>query len=68
MWHAGAKDRNSYYSKEIKVYDGFLLITIASIPTIITNIVFCISSLFASDVEFAERGVDLIFQIFYWII
>lgn len=67
MWHAGAKDRNSYYFKDIKKADGFLLMAVASLPTIITNVIACISSLFAADVDFAERTVDLIYPIFYYI-
>ena len=67
MWHTGAKDANSFYHNDIKKTDGILLMTVASVPTIITNLVACISALFKSDVEFAERTVDLIYPVFYYI-
>lgn len=67
MWHAGAKDKNSFYHEEIKSFDGFILIALANVPAIITNVVSCIASIFSRDVEFAERTVDLIYPIFYYI-
>lgn len=67
MWHAGAKDSNSFYHSEIRKTDGVFLMLLASVPTLITNIIACISSFFKSDVEFAERTVDLIYPIFYYI-
>lgn len=67
MWHAGAKDKNSFYHADIKPYDGFVLIAVANIPTFITNVVSCVASLFSREVEFAERAVDLIYPIFYYI-
>ncbi len=67
MWNAGAKDSNSFYSKDIKSRDGFLLITVATLPSIITNILACILSFFKSDVEFAEKASDMIYPILYYV-
>ena len=67
MWNAGAKDVNSYYHDEIKKTDGFILISVATLPSIITNIASCILSFFKTDVEFAEKLSDMLYPIFYYI-
>ena len=67
MWQAGAKDKNSFYHADVKSYHGFILIAVACIPTIITNLISSVASLFSREVEFAERTVDLIYPIFYYI-
>ncbi len=66
MWHAGAKDANSYYRKEISAFSGAFVIIAGTLPAIVTNVAACIFSIFKSDAEFAERTVDTLYQIFYF--
>ena len=67
MWNAGAKDANSFYSSQIKKGYGFLLISVATLPSIITNLISIILSLFKTDAEFAEKTSDMLYPIFYYI-
>ncbi len=67
MWTAGAKDANSFYSPNIKKTDGFLLVTVATLPSIITNVLATVLHFFKSDVEFAEKTADLIYPVLYYI-
>ena len=67
MWTAGAKDANSFYSSNIKKTDGLLLITLATLPSIVTNVLATVLHFFKSDVEFAEKTADLIYPVLYYI-
>ena len=67
MWHAGAKDANSFYHLELSPYGGFGLITVATLPAILTNLISCVLSLFGPTLDYSEYTFDYVYSVFYYI-
>ena len=67
MWEAGAKRGVGYNSKQVGLFDGAIVMCVGSLPFYITSVGSFILSFFASDAEFAERTVDVLNNIFFYI-
>ena len=67
MWHAGAKDANSFYHGDLSKNGGFFVITIATLPAILTNLIACILSLFSPTLDYSEYTFDFVYKIFYFV-
>ena len=67
MWEAGSKRAVGFNKNSIKVTDGALIITVASLPFYFTTLMSWILSFFKTGAEFAEKTVDVLYNVFFYI-
>ena len=67
MWYAGAKDANSFYHNDLTPYGGFGVIAVATLPSIITNLIASVMSLWNPTLEYSEYTFDFVYSVFYYI-
>ena len=67
MWEAGSKRAVGYNSSEIKFTDGALIASVASSPFYFTTVMMFVLSFFTTGAEFAEKTVDVLYNVFFYI-
>lgn len=67
MWEAGAKRGVGHNSKSVGLFDGAVVMCVGSLPFYVTTICSFIFSFFATGAEFAERTVDVLNNVFFYI-
>lgn len=67
MWEAGSKRAVGYNSTNIKIIDGAFIIAVASSPFYFTTLMAWILSFFTTGAEFAEKTVDVLYNVFFYI-
>ncbi len=67
MWEAGAKRAVGYNRSKIRFFDGAIVMCVASSPFYITTLLSFVFSFFTSNADFAEKTVDVLYNIFYYI-
>ncbi len=67
MWEAGSKRAVGINSDKVKKTDGFLVMIVGSSPYYLVTLICTAFSFFASNSEFAERTVDVIYRTAFYI-
>ena len=67
MWEAGAKRGVGYNAKPVGMFDGALVMCVGSSPFYLTTVCSFVFSFFATGAEFAERAVDVLDKVFFYI-
>lgn len=67
MWEAGSKRAVGFHSCAIKKTDGFLVMIVGSLPYYLTTVFCALFSLFTTNSEFAERTIDVIYRVLFYI-
>ena len=67
MWEAGSKRSVGASAEKLKITDGLLVMTVGSLPYYLTTVLCALLSLFASSSEFAERTVDVIYRVLFYV-
>ena len=67
MWEAGSKRAVGSHSCGIKKTDGFLVMIVGSLPYYLSTVLCALFSLFTTNSEFAERTVDVIYRVLFYI-
>ena len=67
MWEAGSKRAVGLDSDKMKKTDGILVMIVGSLPYYLTTVFCAILSFFTTNAEFAERAVDRIYDILFYV-
>lgn len=67
MWEAGSKRAVGLDSDMMKKTDGILVMVAGSLPYYLSTLLCAALSFFASDAEFAERFVDRLYNILFYV-
>jgi hypothetical protein len=67
MWEAGSKRAVGFNAEKIKITDGAIIISVASSPFYFTTLMSFVLSFFTTGAEFAEKTVDVLYNVFFYI-